>query len=317
MAVDAREAIRSIPDQLLNPVHARAVQPHSARSVLICGMGGSGASGDAIAAAHTLGYGPPVHVWKRDAIPSWVDESVLVLAVSFSGSTAETVHAAASATERGARVVTVTSGGELAGLGLDNIMIEPTGLPPRFSVGSLMVGCVTGLQAASMTGLDPDWGGRVHDELTRVSKVDAAALASAAHNKRVHVFSASAVGEAAARRWRSDFAENSKVSVIDHPLPEMNHNDIVALASEDSESVGFVLLTGHEDATDLARLKAAMAQCSIGSTIEVAVVADDPVTGWLALTMLGGAVTVELAHLRGVDPVAIDPIDSLKKAMQQ
>ena len=77
-------------------------------------MGGSGVSGDVVQAVVEprlpldlrviKGYGP---------LPEWIGRNTLVFAVSYSGSTEETIEALQDAHERGCRAVAISSGGPI------------------------------------------------------------------------------------------------------------------------------------------------------------------------------------------------------------
>ena len=81
--------------------------------VLVLGMGGSGIAGDVVEAIAAPRMSIPVIVSKGYECPSFVGRRTLVMAVSFSGETEETLHAASIAHDLGARIVAVTGGGSL------------------------------------------------------------------------------------------------------------------------------------------------------------------------------------------------------------
>ncbi|MBL8046294.1 MAG: hypothetical protein JNL09_07130 [Anaerolineales bacterium] len=87
----------------------------AAKQVLMVGRGDSAIAGELAryAAPESI---LPITVWRESYLPAWVNARTLVLALSFSGNTAETVAVAAAAVERGAQVLTLSTGGQLAGL---------------------------------------------------------------------------------------------------------------------------------------------------------------------------------------------------------
>ena len=73
-------------------------------SVVLLGMGGSGVSGDVVQAIVEPRLPFPWRTIKSyGPLPEWVGRNTLVFAVSYSGSTEETVAALTEAHERGAR----------------------------------------------------------------------------------------------------------------------------------------------------------------------------------------------------------------------
>ena len=84
--------------------------------MVVVGMGGSGIAGDVLHAVASPLLPVPVTVVKGYECPHFVDETTLVFAVSCSGGTEETIEAASDAALAGAKMVVVTSGGELGRL---------------------------------------------------------------------------------------------------------------------------------------------------------------------------------------------------------
>ena len=85
--------------------------------VVLVGMGGSGIAGDVVAALAGPTSPVPVVTLKDSVLPGFVGPRTLVVALSFSGSTAETLAGATAALERGAPLVAVSAGGALGGSG--------------------------------------------------------------------------------------------------------------------------------------------------------------------------------------------------------
>ena len=74
--------------------------------------------------------------------PATSGPDTLVFATSYSGNTEETLSAYADARRRGARIVVVTSGGELASRAAADqvpVVTIPGGQPPRTAMGFMLV----------------------------------------------------------------------------------------------------------------------------------------------------------------------------------
>ncbi len=76
--------------------------------VVVVGMGGSAIGGDLLADLASLEESVPITVCRNYHIPSYVDETTLVLACSYSGNTEETLSAYQQALARGVKVVAIT-----------------------------------------------------------------------------------------------------------------------------------------------------------------------------------------------------------------
>lgn len=85
----------------------------AATHVLIVGRGDSAIAGE-LAHYAALESHLPITLWQENYLPAWVNAQTLVLAISFSGNTRETVAVAEAAVERGANTLTISTGGKLA-----------------------------------------------------------------------------------------------------------------------------------------------------------------------------------------------------------
>ena len=138
----------NLPEQVFDAaVSARGLDglPNKDRieHIVVLGMGGSGIAGDVLVAAAGPFLPIPVIVSKGYETPAYVGENSLVFAISYSGNTEETVEAATSAAVEGARMVVISSGGELGKLagswGVPWIKL-PSNIPfPRAGLGAMAI----------------------------------------------------------------------------------------------------------------------------------------------------------------------------------
>src|SRR6266536_4020833 len=106
-AAQVRAAARATQEADLTEIIA-ADRP---RAIVVTGMGGSGVAGDVLAAL--CGRGCPVQVLPVHdyQLPAWVGAADLVIAVSCSGGTEETLAVAQQAVRRGCRLAAVGADG--------------------------------------------------------------------------------------------------------------------------------------------------------------------------------------------------------------
>jgi len=215
--------------------------PEGIDSVIVLGMGGSGVSGDvaqAVAEPRLLqpfrvikGYGP---------LPDWVGRNTLAFAVSYSGSTEETVAALEDAHNKGARIVTISSGGPLAQkaleYGLAHVAI-PSGLQPRASLGYLALPLLAVLEKMGLvSAMAPDVEETVAvlealalrcDRSVPTAANPAKDLAHKLSGKVGVIYGGSPISQTAAMRFKCDINEYGKVPAFWNAFPELNHNEIV------------------------------------------------------------------------------------------
>src|SRR4051812_38440118 len=122
-------------------------------SIVFCGMGGSAIAGDVLRALAVERVHAPVVVIRTPELPAFVTHETLVLVSSYSGGTAETLELFDAALSRGARVVVITSGGELARRAAEAdvpVALVPGGLMPRAAFGYLVMTTLGMLEAAGL-----------------------------------------------------------------------------------------------------------------------------------------------------------------------
>ena len=102
--------------------------------IIVAGMGGSAIGGDVVYALVNNELKIPFFVLRGYDLPSWVDNSTLVICSSYSGNTEETISILEKAKSRGTQVCSITTGGEIQQLcskyDYDAVII-PSGLQPR------------------------------------------------------------------------------------------------------------------------------------------------------------------------------------------
>ncbi|MBI2042217.1 MAG: bifunctional phosphoglucose/phosphomannose isomerase [Candidatus Nealsonbacteria bacterium] len=198
--------------------------------VLICAMGGSALPADIFQIwleAYKIGL--PLYIHRNYGIPEMTDKNHLVVCISYSGNTEETLSAFEEARAKKLKVAAITSGGKLAQLceqyGLPAIII-PSDYPPRMATGfllsalmKLLVNCGiidNGLEniAALEKSLKP-----------RTLEIQGKNLAKKIKGKLPVVYASERLRNLA-RIWKIKFNENSKIHSFYNYFPELNHNEI-------------------------------------------------------------------------------------------
>src|SRR5215475_2521082 len=154
--VDRHDTRRILAEFAEHCRQGHALRPNPAptsgrpRLVVVAGMGGSAAGGDLVAACAADTLDVPILVHRGYGLPAAAGRESLVVALSYSGDTAEVLSAVDVALERGIPVVAVTAGGVLGALararGLPCVTL-PSGLMPRMALGYLAFPLLTVLAA--------------------------------------------------------------------------------------------------------------------------------------------------------------------------
>jgi glucose/mannose-6-phosphate isomerase len=296
-------------------------------------MGGSGVGGTlARALSIDLGATTPVDLVRGYTLPGWVDERCLVLALSNSGNTEETVAAFRDALARGARCVAVTTGGKLLDLAQKHdtpaLAFRWDG-EPRSAVGWSFASV---LAIGSALGLLPDVdadvtaaAGHMHELLGDVEREvpeernSAKLMARWLEGSLPVIIGAEALGSVA-YRWRTQINENAKSWAIAEELPEQSHNAPVGYTlPRDLTPMIRVVLLRHAAVGARNELRVAATQEQLADS-GIAVRTLD-VTGPTRLAQLlwalqfGDITSYYLGILHGVDPSEVRALEWLKSRL--
>lgn len=297
-------------------------------SILCCGMGGS-----AIAASIIGGYVSddvtvPYEVVRDYTIPAYVGPRTLVLCLSYSGSTEETLACYAAAREAGAAILVVTTGGELAEQAKADgvaLVTYPGGLQPRASLPF-----VIGLQLNIFSRLKyiSEQDDDVHESIDHLRDLvmddqvrrDARVAANALHGRIPIIYGSGFLGEAA-RRLKGQISENANQTAAYETLPEQNHNALVGFEKPDKlrDTAVFVLLRSalehHRHSLRFTVTKELLHKHGL-PIVELEASGPTPFTALCSSLYWGDLLSVELAYRNGVDPTPEDIIGKLKERLK-
>ncbi|MGI5164978.1 bifunctional phosphoglucose/phosphomannose isomerase [Spirillospora sp. CA-253888] len=319
------------------------------RAVVVTGMGGSAISGDVLAAVCGTGCPVPVVTVRGYALPGWVGASDLVIAVSCSGGTEETLAVAAEAARRGCRLLFV--GGEdspLAALATQNrapfVPVRSVG-QPRATLWGLTVPLIVAARELGLTDVSDEvleaTAGRLEDVANRCRPASESFVNPA---KRIAldlagdvpmVWGSSPLAGVAAYRMCCQLNENAKYPGVYGELPEADHNQVVAFdgffaqqrgggdpddffrdrADDAEHGLHLVVLRDADEHPQARKRREASVELARGRGVavtEIAAEGDHPLERIATLIALADYVTVYLAIALGVDPTPVSAIQELK-----
>ena len=291
-------------------------------------MGGSAAAGDLVAAAYAQEAPISLSVLRGYTLPAWVGRDTLVICLSYSGNTEETLAAYDEAAARGSRLVTIGAGGKLAERGSEggasHLAVAPDAPQPRAALGSLTGAAIGALVSA---GVLEDAAPEIEQASADLSslELDLEEPTSGNRAKQVSAFVASrvpviwgseGVSWPAAWRWKSAFNENAKVPAFASALPELNHHEVVGWTKGHADTFCLIVLREPgEHASVPTRLDATLPEIR-GVDIDVLEVASvsgrSPLARGLELMLIGDVASAYHAIERGVDPAPIEAISRVK-----
>ncbi len=330
------EATVRMPEQMenaLSAVEAACDLPDCDRidNVVVVGMGGSGIAGD-VAVATAAPFMPiPVNVLKGYELPSYVGRNSLVVAVSFSGNTEETLEVFGRAIHHGALGISVSGGGSLAELsremGVCHISVDASIPQPRAAFGALSVSVLAALDRVGVFSGASSWVKEAIEQL-KARRSDllgtsspAEALARSLRGRIPLIVSSAPIGAVAAMRWKTQINENVKGPAFFSVYPEACHNELAGFERYPEllkEHIFMLVLRHQHEHPNISRrysfARSLLADRLAGFT-EVEGKGGSELAELFDLVFFGDVMSLYLARELGVDPGPIPVLNDMKSYM--
>lgn len=246
----AGATIRATAAQVERTDLARLVADGRPRAIVVCGSGGSAAAGEILAAAAGSGSPVPVVSLAGPSLPGWVGAADVVVCVSASGRTPESLAVAVEAGRRGCRVWTIALTAspllELAGRrrGPVALRLRPPPITGAWCARSLLWALATPLvllggefgmvndAAAAVRGAADllDERAEHFSPLASMAVNPAKQLALETAASLPMIWGSGDVGAVAARRYSRQLAENAAIPALVGVLPQAARTHSVLFA---------------------------------------------------------------------------------------
>lgn len=225
-----RDQILQFPEQLSKGIElAKNVKiDKTFEKVIVCGMGGSSIAGEVLVFWQETSGMPPVFCIHRDYdLPSWISENDLVVCISWSGNTEETLSSYESAVRSGAPVVSITTGGKLADISKQNgtplVLLPSNNLRPRMGVGYMtaalfqLLGLEENISSAPLDSeKSEEKGKQIAEKINEMTP-----LLYSSYKWRI-----------IPKLWKILFNENSKIHSFWNYFPGVAHNELVGFSDQ-------------------------------------------------------------------------------------
>jgi glucose/mannose-6-phosphate isomerase len=308
-------------------------EPTGIGNLVLVGMGGSAIGADLLQAYASPKVLLPITVWRNYSLPNFVGKESLVITSSHSGNTEETLSAFDQALKARAKLIAVTTGGELAA------RANASGVPlwqfkhagqPRAAVG-FSFGLL--LAAISRMGWVKDPAEEVMDAVTSMQDQqdtlqaqvpvaqNAAKLVAGQLMGRWPTIIGADFLAPVARRWRTQIGEIAKTVAQFEELPEADHNLVAGVLNPEElipKMMVIFLKASHyhprnQLRTDVTR--EILMQEGFNTDVYEAKGRSRLAQQWTGLHF-GDYVSFYLAMSYGVDPTPVPAIEGLKQRMK-
>ena len=302
-------------------------------NIVILGMGGSAIGGLLAKAIATMSSKVPIEVVNDYNLPAYVNADSLIIAVSYSGNTEETLTAFREAGKRRSKLVAITMGGDLASLATNfkaPVYKIIYGSQPRAALGYTFTAVLGILNKLGIIELGKDdiaesvllmrgLSKKLNPEVPTYQN-EAKKLAITMENLLPITIGAGIMAPVAFR-YATQINENAKHFAYSLVMSEMCHNWLAGLkAPQQNVKQTYVLMLQSKFDNERIRLR----QNIVSQILQKQGIKFDFIniqlsgcllSEMLLMIYLGDYISYYLAILKDIDPTRVEEIEFLKKQL--
>jgi len=330
-----KEIILNFPKQFKVGIEAARgvyIKPKP-KKICICAMGGSALPANLLSMViEEYKLDLPLTIQRDYTLPSLCDKNTLVICISYSGNTEETISCLKEALAKRLKIVLISSNGRLEKMAKKfnlPIALIPKGYPPRMALG-YQFGALIGI-LRNLNFLPASFEKELRDLENKLkpSKLEKEGrqLANKLRGKIPIIYASNRL-KYLARIWKIKFNENTKIPAFWNYFPELNHNEMVGFTKFKAQSAKrkaqkldfyFIILKDQED---YPRNKKRMdlttnilkKQGVRGEIIDIK--GKSFLEKIFSAIILSDWVSYYLAKTYGVDPIPVKMVEEFKKLMK-
>jgi len=297
------------------------------KNIIVCGMGGSGLLGDILVTLRPL----DIFSYKSYSLPPQAGNESLIICVSYSGQTEETISSFQTALNKNLSLLVITTGGKLAELSkkykVPLIKIPGPLIPPRLALGEMFAALIQVLVNHDI--LDSE----ISDEVLELSsslksenfEVQGKKLAKKIFKKIPIIYTSRRFREVG-WIWKNSLNETAKILAICNYFPELNHNETVGFWKINEMQISnkkiFVLILRDKIASHPRVLKQMEIAKDLiereGIKVEFVDIQGKTLLEKIFSTVILGFWTAyHLALLYKIDPTPIKQIEEFKRRLKE
>ncbi|MDR0463155.1 MAG: bifunctional phosphoglucose/phosphomannose isomerase [Pseudomonadales bacterium] len=333
-------SVEALPDQIRQTVEdGESFEINlvsEVKNVIVAGMGGSALGADVIKNLYADALPCSFEIVKDYNLPAYADRSTLLIVVSYSGNTEETVSAAKQGLDKGCQIAFMTAGGELEKMATENnaplFKIVAKNNPcnqPRMALGYMITALAIMLTKAGLLSLT---AGDYESAILACMEVDkrcgvgikteenpAKMLALEIVDRRPVLMAAEFL-EGPLHASTNQLNENAKTFASYNIIPELNHHLMEGLIFPKSlSSTTFFLLFQsklyHARNQERTELVAKLFENKKFDHTVVELTTDSRLTQVFELLTMMSYTSIYLAILEEIDPSPVPIVDWFKNEL--
>ena len=304
------------------------------KNIVLSGMGGSCLAGLIAKSWLNRDYGltVPFEVTRDYSVPAYVNENSLVICVSVSGNTEETISSLHDAINKNAMVVVITCGGKLLDIAnemdLPHVVIDRIS-QPRYGVPMHLRAITAILRSYDLLDDNPynelesiynnvrNFANTLTADVT-ADRNPAKQLALDCLGKTVLIYSSSEFYPLA-YKWKTSFNENAKNTVWCNEFPEFNHNEFIGWTSHPIEKPFAVInLRSNLDSPRINQrldLSEKLLSGNRPAAHNIILRGNSYIEQVICGAIMGDISSIYLGFLNGVDPTPVGLVEKFKKEL--
>lgn len=294
------------------------------KNVIVCGVGGSALPVNVFNTAVKSKI--PVFTHRDYNLPLRANENSLIICISYSGNTEETISAFNEAISKKLKTIGMSSGGKLENLCRQNnipfVKID-SGIQPRCATGYLFSALAKVLGNSDIIDDISADVLKASEELKKISprlEKQGKKLSEKLFKKIPVVYSSNEF-KALARIWKIKLNENSKTPAFHNYFPELNHNEMVGFSElKKHNNFHFIIIKDKEDnPRNLKRMAlfASLLKKRGAKTDFIEMESGSLLFKVFSNLLLGDWVSYYLALKYKIDPTPVKMVEEFKKLMEK
>ncbi len=313
-----------------NSLNLKKYEGLEINNIVISGVGGSAISGDIIIDWIWEKSLIPIIVNRDYRLPRFAGEKTLVIAVSYSGDTFETLTQFYEAYKRKCILFSVSSGGKLKEisekLNIPFLKVKE-GLPPRAALPCLLpaIAYILSKFEFSISLSELEAAANKMDEIKKECKFSRKLEENLAKKMALNIIGkypviyAFANMSSVARRIKDQINENSKTPAKFEFLPEACHNEIEGIHSLEKENFCFLFVEGQEKMEEeiIKAFKEVLRENGFINIYDVPVKGEKKIEKILSSIYFGDFLSFYLSLASKIDPTITRNIQKYKKRISE